>query len=115
MAARWPSPPSCRRPDSPPCTLGTRAAGCSTGPPSASRPAATAAETRPTSRSPSPPSRPGLASARPRGLISRRRHGRPMALPAFLPPSGFAPLHDGHEGGGLFDAYNLGIGAVVLV
>ena len=39
-----------------------------------------------------------------------------MALPAFpLPPSGLAPLHDGHEGGGLFDAYNLGIAAVVLV
>lgn len=25
-----------------------------------------------------------------------------------------APLHDGHEGGGLFDWYNVGIGLVVL-
>ncbi len=38
-----------------------------------------------------------------------------MALPAFPHPSGLAPLHEGHDGGGLFDAYNLGIAAVVLV
>ena len=25
-----------------------------------------------------------------------------------------APLHDGHEGGGLFDWYNVGIGLAVL-
>lgn len=28
---------------------------------------------------------------------------------------GFAPLHEGHEGGGAFDSYNLGVGAIVLV
>lgn len=39
-----------------------------------------------------------------------------MALPALpLAPSGFAPLHEGHEGGGLFDLYNIGIAAAVLV
>jgi hypothetical protein len=49
------------------------------------------------------------------GLISGRGHGRAMALPALLPAPGVSPLHDGHEGGGLFDAYNLGVGAIVLV
>jgi hypothetical protein len=39
-----------------------------------------------------------------------------MALPAPLPPtSRFAPLHEGHEGGGAFDAYNLTVGGIVLV
>jgi hypothetical protein len=28
--------------------------------------------------------------------------------------SALAPLHEGHEGGGFFDAYNITIGLVVL-
>ncbi|HJQ94068.1 MAG TPA: copper resistance protein CopC [Candidatus Thermoplasmatota archaeon] len=42
-------------------------------------------------------------------LISHALHGSPMMVPPFL-----APLHDGHEGGGLFDWYNIGIAALVL-
>jgi hypothetical protein len=34
---------------------------------------------------------------------------RAMMVQPFL-----APLHEGHEGGGLFDWYNIGIGLVVL-
>lgn len=34
--------------------------------------------------------------------------------PAMQVQSMLAPLHDGHEGGGLFDWYNIGIGLAVL-
>lgn len=43
-------------------------------------------------------------------LISQAWHGQPMIGSSLL-----APLHEGHEGGGAFDAYNLTIGGVVLV
>ena len=42
-------------------------------------------------------------------LISRAWHGAAMMVQPFL-----APLHEGHDGGGLFDWYNVGIGLVVL-
>lgn len=33
---------------------------------------------------------------------------------AMLVPPSLAPLHEGHEGGGLFDAYNITVGLIVL-
>lgn len=42
-------------------------------------------------------------------LISPAGHGSAMTVPAFL-----APLHEGHDGGSAFDAYNITIGLIVV-